>query len=124
MPTNPTPRSNKTPLSTLPGGGRRKTYFGLSALIIGVVSGLFLGANFGSAYLNITPETFGPLNNMTAFLYCILAPLALILAIIGYVLKNDSRQYSLIAIVVVLIPFIVLMIQFFYSVKNGNVTFQ
>jgi hypothetical protein len=130
MPTLPPARTGKkTPSPSphpdrLPGGAGKKSYFGLSGLIIGIISGLFLAANFGSAYLNITPATFSQLNIMTAFLYCILAPLALILAVIGALRKHDSRQYSLIAIVVVLLPFFGLMIEFFHSMKSGAFTIQ
>lgn len=89
----------------------KKTYFGITALITGIISGLFLGANFGVAYMKITPGTFSQLNNLTAMFFCTLTPLTFVLGVIGHTRKNDSRAYSRIAIALVTIPFAILFIQ-------------
>jgi len=93
----------------------KKTYFGITALISGIISDLFLGANFGVAYLNISPGTFSQLNNLTALFFCILTPLTFVLGVIGHTRKNDSKIYSRIAIALVTIPFSILFIQLVYS---------
>jgi len=93
----------------------RKTYFGISALIIGILAVLSLFSNFGAAYLRISPETFGQLNNLTALLYCGLTQLAFVLGLIGHTRKNDSKSLSLTAIVLVVISFLVMFAQFAIS---------
>jgi hypothetical protein len=85
---------------------RKKTYFGLTGLITGVISGLFLLANYNVANMKISPHTFDQLNNLTALFYCILTPLTFILGVIGHTRKNDSIILSRIAIALVVIPFI------------------
>ena len=92
----------------------KKTYFGITALITGVISGLFLGANFGIAYLNIAPRTFSQLNNLTALFFCILTQLTFVLGGIGYTRKNDSKTLSRVAIALAVIPFLILFAQFVY----------
>jgi hypothetical protein len=92
-----------------------KTYFGITALITGIISGVFLAANIGAAYLKITPGTFSQLNNLTALFFCILTPLTFILGVIGHTRKNDSKVYSRIAIALVTIPFAIMFAQFVYS---------
>jgi len=92
-----------------------KTYFGIAALIIGILTDLFLGANFGVAYLKISLETFDRLNNLTALFYCIFTQMTLLLGIIGYTRRNDSRPLSGIAIATVSVPFAVLFTQFVFS---------
>jgi hypothetical protein len=101
------PMDAKTPSVT-------KTYFGLIALITGILSGLFLGANFIVANLNITPRMFSQLNNLTALFFCILTPLTFILGVVGHTRKNDSKTLSRIAIVLVVIPFLFIFAQFVY----------
>jgi uncharacterized membrane protein (UPF0136 family) len=96
------------------GDATKKTYFGLIALVTGILSGLFLGANFIVANLNITPRTFSQLNNLTALFFCILTPLTFVLGILGYTRKNDSKTLSLVAIVLVVIPFLYMFVQFVY----------
>jgi hypothetical protein len=89
----------------------KKTYFGIIALITSVISGLSLLSNFAVANLNITPGTFSQLNNLTALFFCILTPIAFVLGILGYTRKNDSKILSLIAIVLVTVPFLIMFAQ-------------
>ena len=96
------------------GDAAKKTYFGLTALVIGIISGLSLLSNIAVANLNITPGTFSQLNNLTALFFCILTPLAFILGVLGYTRKNDSKILSLIAIILVTVPFLVIFAQFVY----------
>jgi hypothetical protein len=96
----------------------KKTYFGLFALITGILSVLSLLSNFTVANLNISPVTFSQFNNLTALFYCVLTPLAFILGVLGHTRKNDSKTLSLIAIVLVTIPFLVKLTQLIlYFVK-------
>jgi len=87
----------------------KKTYFGLAALITGIISDLFLGANYGVAYLNITPGTFSQLNNLTALVFCALTPLTIVLGVMGFVPRNDAKILAGIAITLVMIPFLILL---------------
>ena len=93
----------------------KKTYFGLTALITGIVSVLFLGARFGVAYLRISPETFALSNQLTTLFFCVSTPLAFGLGIWGHTRKNDSKVYSRIAIALTTLPFAALLIQFVLS---------
>ena len=92
-----------------------KTYFGITALITGIISGLFLGANFGVAYMDISPRTFSQLNNLTALFFCILTPITFILGVVGHTRRNDSKTLSRIAIALVTIPFLIIFSQLVYS---------
>jgi hypothetical protein len=85
----------------------KKTYFGITALITGVVSVLFLGANYTVANLDITPRTFSQLNNLTALFFCIFTPLTFVLGVLGHTRKNDSKALSWIAIVLAVAPFLI-----------------
>ena len=98
----------------------KRTYFGLAALLTSILSGLFLLSNFGVAYLSITPYTFSQLNNLTALIYCIFTPLAFVLGIIGHTRRNDSRILSRIAISFAVIPFLIMFVQFVYSLAKYN----
>jgi hypothetical protein len=91
-----------------------KTYFGITALITGIFSGLSLLSNFTVANLNISPDTFSQLNNLTALFFCILTPLTVILGSVGYTRKNDLRGLSIVAIMLVVIPFLFMFAQFVY----------
>lgn len=93
----------------------KKTYFGLAALVTGIFASLALGANIGSSQLNISPETFSILNNLTALSFCIITPLTFILGILGYTRKNDSKFLSVIGIFLGLIPFLVVFSRLVYS---------
>jgi hypothetical protein len=94
----------------------RKTYFGIAALIAGILCVLSRLTQISVANLNITLETFNQLNNLTALVYCLLTPTALVLAAIGFMRKNDSKPLSLIAIVLVLIPFLIVSAQLARSI--------
>lgn len=95
-------------LETPPKTHPRKTYFGLAALVTGVISLLLLGAHFGVAYLNISPALFSRLNILTTLFFCILSPLTVILGIVGHLGKNDSKPFSRTALVLGLVPFFIL----------------
>ena len=100
------------------GSESRKTYFGIIALITGILSGLSLLSNFTVANLNITPNTFNQLNYITALFFCILTPLTFVLGVLGYTRKNNSKTLSLIAIVLVTVPFLIMFAQFIlYFIK-------
>ncbi len=92
-----------------------KTYFGFTALLAGIISDAFLAANFGVAYLEITPGIFNQLNNWTALLFCILTPLTVALGVMGFLRKRDSKTLSVIALTLVTIPVLVLVSQFISS---------
>ena len=95
-----------------------KTYFGLTALITGILSGLFLLSNFTVANLNISPGTFSKLNNFTALFFCILPPLTFVLGVLGYTRKNDSKTLSLISMVLVVVPFLIMFAQLVSSIMK------
>jgi len=80
------------------------TYFGTTALIAGITSLLFTGASYGIAYMDITPDVFDQLNNITALGWCSLTPITIILGLIGLTRKNDTKIYSMIAIAIVSLP--------------------
>ena len=86
----------------------KKTYFGIAALITGILSGLSLLLNYTASNLDISGETFSLLNNLTALFFCILTQLGFVLGIVGYTRKNDSKKLSLIAIALVVIPFLII----------------
>lgn len=90
----------------------KRTYFGLAALIVGGISVLDLAARFAVAYMDIAPRTFGILNQITTLFFCILTPLAFVLAVLGWRRKNDSRSQAGIAFALVLLPFAGLLLQF------------
>ena len=96
----------------------RETYFGISALIIGVISELFLGANYGVAYLDIAPDQFMQLNNLTALFFCILTPVTVVLGVLGFTRKNDSKAYSILAIALVTIPIFILYTLLIASIRR------
>ena len=93
----------------------RKTYFGLAALITGILSGLSILSNITVAYLNISGETFSKLNNLTALFFCILTPLTFVLGVVGHTRKNDSKNLSRVAIVLAVVPFLIIFAQLVYS---------
>jgi membrane-bound ClpP family serine protease len=93
----------------------KKTYFGITAVITGILSCLSLLSNFTVAYLNISPSTFSQLNNLTALFFCILTQVTFVLGVIGHTRKNDSKALSRIGIVLAVIPFLFIFAQFVYS---------
>jgi len=114
MPTNPTASPNNLQ-DDATSNIRRRTYFGLAALLIGVIADLFIGANHAAAYMIITPDTFNQLNNFTALIFCILTPLTGVLGIVGYTRKRDSKILAGIAIALVTIPVLILFTQLVFS---------
>ena len=119
MSTDPTATNNKPAKSDSPNklqddtavNARRRTYFGLAALLTGIIADLFIGANHVAAYMIITPDTFNQLNNLTALVFCILTPLTGVLGVVGYTRKRDSKILSGIAIALVTIPVLILFAQ-------------
>ncbi|MBK9209340.1 MAG: hypothetical protein IPL71_13975 [Anaerolineales bacterium] len=97
-----------------------RTYFGIIALIVAVLSVFALAANIGSSYLRISPGTFSQINNITALFYCSLTPLAFILGVVGSRKKSDSKPLSIAAMVVSLVPYLVLFVKFVYSLIFYN----
>ena len=93
----------------------KKTYFGITAFIVGIFSVLSLLSNFAVANLNISAELFSKLNNFTALFFCILTPLTFGLGVAGYTRKNDSKNFSRVALALALIPFLFMFVQFVYS---------
>jgi hypothetical protein len=93
----------------------RKTYFSVAALITGILCILSLLANYIVANLNIAQETFNQLNNLTALFYCVLTQVTIVLGIIGYRRKNDSKNLSLVGIGLVVVPFLFIFGQLLYS---------
>lgn len=111
-----TPEASNSPYNS----PMRKSYFGIASLIVAALSVLFLGGNFGVSQLNITPQTFSTWNNITALAACSLAPLAILLGILGLIGKNDSKLLSGIALVLVSTPFLILAIQLISSLMRSN----
>jgi hypothetical protein len=89
----------------------RKTHFGLTALVTGILAAAFILANIGVSYLRITPDVFEQWNIFTAQTYCILTPLAFGLGVLGLLFKNDSKPLAGLGIAVVLVPFLVLLVR-------------
>ena len=92
-----------------------RTYFGLSALLVAIVSMAFLAGYFAVSQMNITPSTFYFWNAITAFISCITAPLAFVLAYLALRSSSDSRQLASSAVLISVLPFLVLFIQFALS---------
>ncbi len=84
----------------------KRTYFGLAALISGILCVLSLLSNYGAANLNISQETFNQLNNLTALFYCVLTQATIVLGVLGHTRRNDSKKLSWTGIVLVAIPFL------------------
>jgi len=93
----------------------KKTHFGFAALITGILCALSLLANYGSSQLNISQETFNILNPLTALFYCVLTQLTIVLGIIGYRRKNDSKNLSLVGVGLAVVPFLFIFGQFVLS---------
>ena len=93
----------------------KKNYFGLAALIAGILCVLSLLANYSVSQLNIPQEVFNQLNNLTALFYCVLTQVTILLGIIGYRRKNDSKNLSLAGIGLAVVPFLFIFGQFILS---------
>ncbi len=98
----------------------KKSYFGIVSLIAAMLSVLFLGVNYGVSQLNITPQAFSSLNNVTALIACSLAPLTVLFGVIGFIKKRDSKLFSGMALVLVGAPFLVLFTQMIFSIARSN----
>jgi hypothetical protein len=98
----------------------KKTYFGPFALFTGILAVSSIIANYAVAYMNITPDVFNQLNIWTAQAYCLLTPLAFVLGALGAALKNDFKAVSWIALAVVVIPFLIIFVQFAISLARSN----
>ena len=88
-----------------------KTYFGFAAFIVSILCVLSRLYHISVSYMNISMETFDKLNSLTALIYCILTPLAFSIGVYGFTRKNDSRAFSIVACVIVFIPFIISFVQ-------------
>ena len=93
----------------------RRTYFGIAALALAILSALFLIAFFAISQLNISPSTFSFWSNLTLLISCSSAPLGLILGIVGYRKPGDSKTLASIASVLSFLPFLILFLQFALS---------
>jgi hypothetical protein len=111
----------KTPTHTrrLPkeqrGDAAKKTYFGLIALIAGILCVFSLLSNYAVSQLDLPQEIFNKLNNLTALFYCVLTQATIILGIVGYRQKNDSKNLSLAGIGLAVVPFLFIFGQFIFS---------
>ena len=93
----------------------KRTYFGFAALITSILCVLSLLSNYGASQLNIPQEVFNQLNNLTALFYCVLTQVTIVLGIIGYRRKNDSKNLSLAGIGLAVVPFLFIFGQFIFS---------
>jgi hypothetical protein len=90
----------------------KKTYFGIAALVSGILCVLSLLLNYGVPYLHISYETFNLLNNLTTLLYCGLTQVSFVLGVIGLRRANDSKNLSWAGISLSVIPFLFMFAQF------------
>jgi hypothetical protein len=93
----------------------KKTHFGIAALVTGILCVLSLLANYSASQLDLPQEIFNKLNNLTALFYCGLTQVTIILGIIGYRRKNDSKRLSLVGSGLAVIPFLITFGQFVFS---------
>jgi len=111
---------NKNLTPTKPTKLVKKTYFGISSLIVAVMSAFILGMFFIITTLNISPSIFFKWNNIIGLLYCLFTPTAFFLGILGLAGKNDSKTLSGIAMSLSGLPFIILFWQFVVSLIESN----
>jgi hypothetical protein len=90
----------------------KQTYFGITSLLIALLSSMFLAAYFGVSQLYISPATFSYWNNITALVYCLITPTAMVFAIFAWRRKKDSRLLAAVAVAIIGIPFVILFVQF------------
>ena len=93
----------------------KRTYFGIVALLLAILSVMFLAAFFAVSQLNINPDTFFFWNNITAAVYCLVTPAAFVLAMLAWRRKRDSRILAGMAVAVTVIPFLILFVQFIFA---------
>jgi hypothetical protein len=98
----------------------QKSYFGLSALVIAFISDIFLLASFVITVMDITPAQFFTLNNITNLVYCFTAPLALGLGAWSFRRRNDTTGFSVLAMLLVFLPFAVLLWNFVNALFLSN----
>ena len=96
----------------------KKSHFGIAALAIGIITALFSAASYGVVFLNISLDLFNILNNLTALVFCTLTPITMILGMIGFTRKNDSKSFSLISVILVTIPFLIVFASFLKSMAR------
>jgi hypothetical protein len=94
---------------------QKKTHFGQVSLVLAVISLIFLGAFLLITLLNITPETFFKFNTIFVGAYCIATLLAFMVGGLGLVKRNDSKRWSLLALSLTGIPFLIFFWQFISS---------
>jgi hypothetical protein len=92
-----------------------KTYFGLVAVIAGIFCIFSLLSNYAVSQLDLPQEIFNKLNNLTALFYCVLTQVTIVLGVIGYRRKNDSKKLSLAGIGLAVVPFLFIFGQFIFS---------
>ncbi|MCC7117641.1 MAG: hypothetical protein IT310_03870 [Anaerolineales bacterium] len=93
----------------------KKTRYGSAALISAVVSLVFLALYFGISALNLHPATFSFWNNLITLGYCLTAPVTLALSILAWRSKNDMRKSAGAALALMLVPFLILFVNFILS---------
>jgi hypothetical protein len=98
----------------------RRTYFGIIAFIVSLLSVLAMGSNLGVSQMNITPQEFNQLNSITALFYCILTPLAFALGVLGFIFKKDSKVLSGLGIGIAAVPFLMMAFRLFSSLAANN----
>jgi hypothetical protein len=90
----------------------KRTHFGITSLLIAILSAIFLAAYFGISQLDISPGTFFLWNNIIALAYCLMTPSAGIFAVLAWRRKKDSKSLAAIALAIISIPFVFLFVQF------------
>lgn len=99
----------------MPDRPAKTTYFGVAALVAGVLCALSLLSNYRISQLDISREAFAQLNNLTALFYCVLTQAALALGIFGLTRKNDSKRLAWAGIALAAIPFLFVFGRFLVS---------
>jgi cytochrome bd-type quinol oxidase subunit 2 len=94
---------------------QKRTYFGITSLLVAILSLIFLGLYYGVSQLRITPQTFFFWNMVTAFGYCISVPISFILAYFAWRKTKDSRPLAGTAVAMIVIPFLILLAIFVLS---------
>jgi hypothetical protein len=93
----------------------KRTYFGISSLLTACLSIAFLILYFVVSQLDISPKTFFFWNVVSAFISCVTAPLAWILAFLAWRKSKDSNPMAVTAVALVGIPYLILFAQFALS---------
>jgi|SRR5687767_4626468 hypothetical protein len=93
----------------------KRTYFGITSLLMAILSAIFLGLYYGVSQLRITPQDFFFWNVVTTFGYCITVPIAFILAYFAWRKVKDSRPLAITAVTLISVPFLILFVIFVRS---------